>query len=59
MLILTRKAGETIVINENIKVRVLSVKGNQIRLGVEAPEDVPVHRQEIHERIVAEAGAAA
>lgn len=59
MLILTRKAGETIVINENIKVRVLSVKGNQIRLGVEAPEDVPVHRQEIHERIRAEAGAAA
>ena len=59
MLILTRKAGETIVINENIRVTVLSVKGNQIRLGVEAPEDVPVHRQEIHERIKAEAEAAA
>ncbi|MFR0673135.1 carbon storage regulator CsrA [Enterobacterales bacterium AW_CKDN230030176-1A_HGKHYDSX7] len=59
MLILTRKAGETIVINDNIRVTVLSVKGNQIRLGVEAPEDVPVHRQEIHERIKAEAEAAA
>lgn len=58
MLILTRKAGETIVINENIRVTVLSVKGNQIRLGVEAPENVPVHRQEIHERIKAEAEAA-
>lgn len=59
MLILTRKTGETIVINDNIRVTVLSVKGNQIRLGVEAPEDVPVHRQEIHERIKAEAEAAA
>ena len=59
MLILTRKVGETIVINDNIRVTVLSVKGNQIRLGVEAPEDVPVHRQEIHERIKAEAEAAA
>jgi carbon storage regulator len=59
MLILTRKAGETIVINDHIRVTVLSVKGNQIRLGVEAPEDVPVHRQEIHERIKAEAEAVA
>jgi len=58
MLILTRKAGETIVINENIRVTVLSVKGNQIRLGIEAPENVHVHRQEIHERIKAEAEAA-
>lgn len=57
MLILTRKAGETIVINENIRVTVLSVKGNQIRLGVEAPEEVPVHRQEIQERIKAQAQA--
>jgi len=55
MLILTRKAGETIVINDNIRVTVLSVKGNQIRLGVEAPEDVPVHRHEIQERIKAQA----
>jgi carbon storage regulator len=59
MLILTRKVGETIVINDNIRVTVLSVKGNQIRLGVDAPEDVPVHRQEIHKRIKAEAEAAA
>ncbi|MFS0827629.1 carbon storage regulator CsrA [Pseudomonas phoenicis] len=55
MLILTRKAGETIVINDNIRVTVLQVKGNQIRIGVEAPADVAVHRSEIHERIKAEA----
>lgn len=54
MLILTRKVGETIVINENIRVTVLAIKGSQIRLGVEAPADVPVHRQEIQERIKAQ-----
>jgi carbon storage regulator len=58
MLILTRKTGETIVINENIRVTVLAVKGNQVRIGVEAPEDVPVHRHEVQERIKAEAEAA-
>jgi carbon storage regulator len=59
MLILTRKAGETIVINDNIRVTVLQVKGNQVRIGIEAPSEVAVHRQEIHERIKAEAEAAA
>lgn len=59
MLILTRKAGETIVINDNIRVTVLQVKGNQIRIGIEAPADVAVHRSEIHERIKAEAHAEA
>lgn len=59
MLILTRKAGETIVINDNIRVTVLQVKGNQIRLGVEAPAEVAVHRNEIHDRIKAQAEAAA
>ena len=59
MLILTRKVGETIVINDNIRVTVLQVKGNQIRIGVEAPADVAVHRSEIHERIKAEAQAEA
>ncbi|AMA46503.1 carbon storage regulator CsrA [Pseudomonas entomophila] len=58
MLILTRKTGETIVINENIRVTVLAVKGNQVRIGIEAPEDVPVHRHEVQERIKAEAEAA-
>ena len=59
MLILTRKTGETIVINENIRVTVLQVKGNQVRIGIEAPSEVVVHRQEIHERIKAEAETAA
>jgi carbon storage regulator len=59
MLILTRKTGETIVINENIRVTVLAVKGNQVRIGIEAPEDVPVHRHEVQERIKAEAEAEA
>lgn len=57
MLILTRKVGETIVINDDIRVTVLGVKGNQIRIGVEAPSTVAVHREEIHERIKAEAAA--
>lgn len=57
MLILTRKPGEAIVINDNIRVIVLGMKGNQIRLGVEAPTDVPVHREEIQERIKAENAA--
>ncbi|MFK3907927.1 carbon storage regulator CsrA [Pseudomonas monteilii] len=59
MLILTRKTGETIVINKNIRVTVLAVKGNQVRIGIEAPEDVPVHRHEVQERIKAEAEAEA
>ena len=54
MLILTRKAGEAIIINSNVKVTVLSVEGNQIRLGIDAPKEVTVHREEIHNRILAE-----
>lgn len=57
MLILTRKVGETIVINDDIRVTILGIKGNQIRIGVEAPSNVAVHREEIHERIKAEAAA--
>ncbi len=53
MLILTRRIGETIRINDDISVTVLGVKGNQVRLGIEAPEGVSVHRQEIFERIQA------
>ena len=51
MLILTRRVGETVVIGEDISVTVLGVKGNQIRLGINAPKDVAVHRQEIYDRI--------
>ena len=51
MLILGRRISETVVINEEITVTVLSINGNQVRLGIDAPKDVPVHRKEIHEKI--------
>lgn len=51
MLILTRRAGETVIIGQDIAVTVLGVKGNQVRLGVRAPKDVAVHREEVSERI--------
>ncbi|HEX2797193.1 MAG TPA: carbon storage regulator CsrA [Immundisolibacter sp.] len=51
MLILTRRAGETLMIGDGIEITVLGTKGNQVRLGVKAPRDVPVHRAEIYERI--------
>lgn len=51
MLILTRRVGETVMIGENVTVTVLGVKGNQVRIGVNAPRDVAVHREEIFERI--------
>ena len=54
MLILTRKMGESLVIGENITITVLGVKGNQTRLGVDAPRDVSVHREEILNRIQAD-----
>ena len=55
MLILTRRTGETLIIGDNIRLTVLDVSGNQIRLGVTAPREVPVHREEVAERIRAEA----
>ena len=54
MLILTRRVGETIRIGEDIGVTVLGVKGNQVRVGVEAPRSVEVHREEVYERLAVE-----
>jgi carbon storage regulator len=51
MLILTRRVGESIMIGDDTKVVVLSVQGSQVRVGIDAPSDVTVHREEIYERI--------
>ena len=51
MLILTRRVGETLMIGDDVAVTVLGVKGNQVRIGVKAPKDVTVHREEIYDRI--------
>lgn len=51
MLILTRRVGETLIIGDDIAITVLGVKGNQVRLGIKAPRDVTVHREEVYQRI--------
>ena len=56
MLILTRRVGETLMIGDEVTVTVLGVKGNQVRIGVNAPKTVAVHREEIYERIKQEGG---
>lgn len=54
MLILTRKVGESIMIGDSVEVKVLGLRAGQIKLGIEAPKDLKVHREEIYERIRAE-----
>ena len=54
MLILTRRVGETLMVGNDVTVTVLAVKGNQVRLGIGAPKDVAVHREEIYKRVQAE-----
>ena len=58
MLILTRRVGESVVIGEDVTVTVLGVKGNQVRIGINAPKTVAVHREEIFERIKSGRGGA-
>ncbi len=54
MLILTRRINETLNIGDDIQVTVLGIKGNQVRIGINAPRDVPVHREEIYQKIIEE-----
>jgi carbon storage regulator len=59
MLILTRRVGESLMIGDDVTITVLGVKGNQVRIGVDAPKEVAVHREEILNRIEAASGSAA
>ena len=54
MLILTRRIGETLMVGDDVTITVLGVKGNQVRIGINAPKDLAVHREEIYERVKAE-----
>jgi len=51
MLVLTRKDYESLIINDNIVITILGIRGGQVKIGITAPKDIPVHRQEVYERI--------
>lgn len=59
MLVLSRRKGEAVIIGDGIKVTVIDVRGDQIRLGIDAPRTVSVHREEVYEQVLAENAAAA
>jgi len=59
MLILTRRVGEAIKVGDDVTVTVLAIKGGQVRIGIDAPKSVEVHREEVYERLVAERASAA
>lgn len=54
MLVLSRRRDEVICIGDNIKIMVVDIRGDKVRLGIEAPEDVPIHREEVYDRVQAE-----
>lgn len=56
MLVLTRRSRESLKVGDNVKITILGIRGNTVRIGVLAPESVPVHREEVYERIKAELG---
>lgn len=59
MLVLSRRLDETLIIGDDIKIKILSISGNQIRIGIDAPKEISVHREEVYLRIQAEQLAAA
>ncbi len=58
MLILTRRPAESLTIGDDVVITILGVKGNQVRIGIEAPDDIPIHRTEIYNKLVREEGSA-